>query len=427
MFMNYTSIIKFLFIVLSFISVQQWVIIPITTTFFNWIIYFLFSLALIAKANIFNLKYSNNKDYRYVKWFLIWILICFFRGILIADNYWDFKSLITNSFALLLGVAVYAFTEPKLISDVLKNWLKFAPFLFLFLMPFLETTAYGYFLVPLSFLALFFFGLTKVSKIFVTAGILIVMFIDLDARSNVIKFIIPIIFSFLIFIPKLLRLKSFKVVFLMFTFSIPFLFLGLAVTGTFSIFKMDEYISGNYTQKKTINGQIEEVNLKADTRTFLFEEVISSAIKNNYVVFGRTPARGNDSYAFGSHAAKELGTGRYERYNNEVSILNIFTWTGLLGVFLYFMVFLRAAYLALFNTNNTYMIVLGCYISFRWGFAWVEDFNRFDVMNMMLWIGISMCYSKSFRLMSNLEIEHWLRGITILPLEFNSSSIQNFK
>ncbi|MBK9223652.1 MAG: hypothetical protein IPO23_01535 [Flavobacterium sp.] len=102
----------------------------------------------------------------------------------------------------------------------------------------------------------------------------------------------------------------------------------MAVNGTFNIFNLEENISGTYTSEKIKEGKKIEENLKIDTRTFLYEEVVSSALKNDYVLFGRTPARGNDSFYFGNFTAEELGTKRYERYSNEVSILNIFTWTG---------------------------------------------------------------------------------------------------
>jgi hypothetical protein len=126
---------------------------------------------------------------------------------------------------------------------------------------------------------------------------------------------------------------------------------------------------------------------------------------------GRTPARGNDSEHFGLFAFEELKTGRYERYVNEVSILNIFTWTGLIGVVLYFMIFFKSVYLAIYKSNNFFMKVVGLYVMFRWMYAWVEDFNRFDIMNIVLWMLIAMCYSEQFRNMSDSEFKSWLNSI----------------
>ena len=202
-------------------------------------------------------------------------------------------------------------------------------------------------------------------------------------------------------------------------FAVPFVFLFLSITNIFNIFHIDDYIKGDYTEKKIVSGQEQVLNLKADTRTGLYQEVIISAIKNKYVLIGRTPSRGNDSEAFGIYLAEELNTNRYERYSNEVAILNIFTWTGIIGVVLYFFVFFRAVYFAIYKSNNFFIKVIGLYVTFRWIYAWVEDFNRFDIMNIVLWIFIAICYSEQFRSMSDHDFKEWLGTI------FNKS--QNIK
>jgi hypothetical protein len=233
---------------------------------------------------------------------------------------------------------------------------------------------------------------------------------SIDARSNVLKFTVPFIFSMLYYFKFFLKSKLLIFINII-IFFIPILLFILAVNGTFNIFNLEENISGTYTSEKIKDGKKVEENLKIDTRTFLYEEVIFSALKNDYVLFGRTPARGNDSFYFGNFTAEELGTKRYERYSNEVSILNIFTWTGLVGVILYFFIFFKASYLAIVNSRSSFLKILGLYVSFRWVTAWVEDFNRFDIMNFMLWIIIAMCYSKKFRKMTDFEFKIWLNKI----------------
>ena len=155
---------------------------------------------------------------------------------------------------------------------------------------------------------------------------------------------------------------------------------------------MDEYISGNYTSVNTSNSIEKKESLTRDTRTFIYVEAIQSALNNNYVFFGREPARGYDSDAFGNHSFEDLDKGRYERYDGEVSILNIFTWLGLVGVFFYFLIFFKAVTLALSHSKNNYIKIVGFYVLFRWCYAWVEDFNIFSIMNITLWVVVAMCY-----------------------------------
>src|SRR5690606_7798473 len=69
---------------------------------------------------------------------------------------------------------------------------------------------------------------------------------------------------------------------------IPVLFFTLGVTGKFNIFNMDEYIDKDITTTVVKEGEVQEENLTADTRTFLYEEVLNSAFKYNYVWLGRT-------------------------------------------------------------------------------------------------------------------------------------------
>lgn len=160
-----------------------------------------------------------------------------------------------------------------------------------------------------------------------------------------------------------------------------------------------------------VNGQWVEEDLSADTRTFIYEEVISSAIRHNYIWFGRTPARGNDSMSFGSYSAENLKTGKYERHSNEVCHPNIFTWLGLVGVILYSLIYLKSSYLAVYKSNNIYIKILGVFIAFRWAYGWVEDFNRFDIMNISLWMMIAMGFSEQFRDMTDRDFKIWIRSI----------------
>ncbi|WP_298487923.1 hypothetical protein [uncultured Maribacter sp.] len=174
---------------------------------------------------------------------------------------------------------------------------------------------------------------------------------------------------------------------------------------------MNDYIKGDYTVAANENSYGDKEDLTADTRTFLYVEEILSAIKYDYVIFGRTPARGYESPTFGREIDKDLKRNKMERFSSEVSILNIFNWTGLIGVVLYFLIFVRASYLALKKSNNWALKCLGIYVAFRWMYAWVEDYSSFDLSFLFLFLAISICYSKAFRDMTDSEFKYWLFGV----------------
>ena len=390
---------------MDFLSIR-----PLFSTYGQWLIYFIIITLLLKNLRYFK-KHYNSKDIKWINLYLIWIAICLVRGVFEASNYWEYKSLVNNGFALLLIVAIYKFTDPKLIQLFFASYLKY---MFAFFIPvffLIDSVGFGYYLSPISFLILFFPLLSKQWKLFFVLISSFVILSDFDARSNVIKFIVPFLLSFLSYFSQLLNSKIFKKSAFIILFSLPFFFLALASFQIFNVFKMEEYISGNYSEKKIIDGESVEINLKADTRTALYIEVISSAINNDYLFLGRTPARGNDSKLFGSYSAESLKTGRYERSSNEVSILNILTWTGILGVILYLFIFLKGVYLSFFKSNNKYVKILGLYVGFRWIYAWVEDYNTFSIMNVILFISISILYSKSLRSMNNKEVASWFKGI----------------
>ncbi|MBC7845813.1 MAG: hypothetical protein H7Y10_04930 [Flavobacterium sp.] len=317
--------------------------------------------------------------------------------------------MITGGYALFLVYSIYIFSNPNIVQCILRTWLQYAFPLFLVFFLLIGTDIYGFYLIPISFLALFLPVVNFKWKMIIVGVSLFVIVASLEARTNVVKFIMPALFSLLFYFKKLLKSKWLSVIHV-FIFVLPIMLLVLAINDTFNVFEMDKYIS---TKSNTVvlNSLGADEDLLGDSRSFLYQEVISSAIKNDYVLFGRTLARGNDSVAFGSHEAEELRTFRYERYSNEVSILNVFTWTGLIGIVLYFFIFFKATHLAIANSNSYFLKIIGLYGSFRWLTAWVEDFNRFDIMNVFIWIVIAMCYSKQFREMSDRDFAIWLNGI----------------
>ena len=96
---------------------------------------------------------------------------------------------------------------------------------------------------------------------------------------------------------------------------------------------------------------------------------------------------------------------------NLSGLANVFTWTGLIGVILYSILFFRASYFAVNKSKNIYAKMLGIYVAFRWLYAWVEDVNNFSLNYFMLMVMIGLCFSHSFRHMTDKEVVFWVRGI----------------
>lgn len=351
------------------------------------------------------------KDYkiRPIGIFLLYLLFSALYGaIFMADNYWDWKLLYQKLMVFLLPLASFAYAKPIVLKKTLSIWFKYAWIILIFLFPFLESDAFGRYLVPCSFLSLFLAYLNKKYLLVVSVAYIITMVYGFESRSDMLKFSVTVLLGLIGFISLY---KNFVLSILKIAASLlvvlPIILLVLGVSGVFNIFSIEEEWGLN--DKYTIATNTEnEYNALADTRTFLYLEEISSAIKNNYVIFGRSPARGYDSVAF---AEADMVKYRSERGSCEVSILNVFNYFGLVGVFIYFWIFIQAIYLALNKSNNIFVPIIGTCVAFRWMFAWVEDFSKFDLNYLFLWIMIGICFSPWYRNMSNDEIKNWIKSI----------------
>jgi hypothetical protein len=379
---------------------------PVANTTIWWFFQFCF-LSFIAISIKFFVSNNQFLLMKLVTFYIIFILINAIRGFIIAEGYWDFKGLITNVLALLIPLAVYLGTNEKLLSNILSVYFKYGLAIFIMLLFVLPKVAYGYYLVPVTLVALFLSALSTRHKVMILSLTILVLVIDLTARSNVIKFLVPVMLGSLYYFRVYFTIKVLnftRVVLLV----MPVFLLVTAVTDTFNIFKMEDYISMSFSTNDVDKfGDSNEENLLADTRTFLYIETFYTADYYNSWLFGRSPTRGTLSDSFGD----DDQNGRGERLGSEVAIINIFTWLGLIGVIFYGAIFYQASYLAITQSNNYYCKILGIFIAFRWCYAWIEDFTDFNLNYLLLWIMIGMCYSTSFRGMSDSEFTSWIIGI----------------
>ena len=408
----YAFTITFLVLLVTIQSVNQWSNFKIGSTLFWWICNFILIFCFIRSKKYFH---TNSNYHIWIKIYFCWVVICIFRGLFTAENYWELKSLISYSFVLLLPSIIFITSSKKIIGLIVSSWFKFVLPLFLIFYLFLDSEAYGRYLVPINFMVLFYPSLSKRLKFTVLVFSFFIAFSDSNARSNVVKTIIPFLYLLIYYFKPFQKIKFLKIIHIL-IFVSPLTLVVMGLTNTFNVLKMNEYVSGTYTGTGTVRGEERELSLTADTRTFLYEETISSAIKNNYILFGRTPARGYDSKFFGNWSKFRLRTGKMERFASEVSIMNIFTWMGLVGVFMYMLVFYKASRMAIINSNNIYIKIVGLYVAFRFLYSFIEDFSRFDLSNIFLWILIGMCFSEQFRKMNNQEFRIWIRGIEKIKL-----------
>lgn len=347
--------------------------------------------------------------------YLIWTVIGALRGFLVAENYWEFKNLISNIRCLLLPLFALLFYQPSYVLAFFQRWNRFIPLLLvLFITNFARRSQIHLLMGPIYFLLGCYIQKipSKKWKFFVVA-FLCLMLADIGDRSQVIKAALSLAVSFAIpfdrYIPKfLIQIAGLSLYFA------AVLFLYLGITGQYNVFNhtIDKTTWDVTFTEGTMDAVAEKNKNMADTRSFIYEEVLMSALINDYIWLGRTPARGNDSEAFGYQMIADHGPeAKPERNSNELCHLNIFTWLGLIGVILYSIIYLLASFLGLFFSNNSYLRYLSVVIAFHWLYGWVENINLFNFQNIGQWMIIGMCISPEFRKLSNAEFVLWFKSL----------------
>lgn len=380
----------------------------INLTYIWWFLHFL------ILYNIYKMrKYSelDRVSMKLVKYYFIWMIFCSVRGLFVAENYWEYKQLVSGFLTLSIPAFAVVFSNSQILRTCLSYWLRYAlPFLIVFLAFGFRGETIHFYAGPVLTLSCFLPVIPRKWRYLFLFLLFVMIVVDLGARSQIIKALAAILLSLALITSKYLTNNILKIAHWS-CYVLAIVFLVLGVTGQFNIFEEMSSHEGQYTEKVVRDGEAVEVDAAVDTRTFIYVEVINSAIKNHYVLFGRTPARGNDSASFGYYMAEDLKTGKYERHRNEVCHPNVFTWLGLIGMLMYTFIYMRSSWLAVYRSKNIYVKIVGVYIAFRWMYGWVEDINAFDIANASLWMLMAIGFSREFREMDNMEFKFWIKSI----------------
>lgn len=331
-----------------------------------------------------------------------------------VENYWDYKALIGNFWIFSLPISVYAFSAPSTVKAVLKFWFKYSWVLIILLLPLVNSSWYGRLLVPYCFLSLFYSILPFKQKIWVIGVFIFLLSFSLEARTDVMRFSFALFLGIIISIHRfLIKINAILKYMLHVLLLLPIILFILGFTNVFNVFNIQEEfnIQGEYVVVTESGG---EDDLLYDTRTFIYQECLSSAVYHNYVLFGRSIARGYDSAFFSFKDDNLVAAGRgIERLSSEVAIMNIFTYFGVVGCILYFIIFYVASYKAVYCSNNHYVPIIGVYVAFKWFLSWIEEYTMYELNLVILWLMVAICFSPWFRKMTNADFEKWIKSIFV--------------
>ncbi|MGY6648828.1 hypothetical protein [Wenyingzhuangia sp. IMCC45574] len=397
-----------LIVLITITSVNDWSKLKVNTV----IVWFIYIITIVVVLWYKWKFFKKNDSFSILRLYFLWVFIGIIRGVGVVNGYWEWKQFFSGVFALCLPVFIYVFSVPWLLSNTLKIWLKYGLILFYFVYSWLaHKGVYQFFLGPVFIIACFLpIVPTRKWKVILFFTLLLLVVSGIDARSQVIKPLVALLVSAGYIWSRYISEKVLKLAFWLLVFT-PIILLYLGISGQFNIFRDIGSDKRNYMGGDNTERRLDINDATIDTRTFIYEEVILSAIEHDYWLIGRTPARGNDSKIFGKEQARVLGTSKFERHKNEVCFPNIFTWLGLVGVILYCAIYLKSAYLAVYRSNSLFLKLAGVFVAFHFTFGWVEDINNFDILSISIWMMIAMGISSDFRNMTDAEFKKWFQTI----------------
>ena len=407
---KYLKSIPFLLPIVAFIGERQ------TCT----IQYISLTASLAITLYFYYLIYKNRKeaniipDYKKImNLYLLYVIFTFIRGFWVIE-FWtdDTRSLVNGTLLMLMPIIIWYFSNPDKFSQLLSFWSKkwIVPSIIILLLFFVKE-GYAHLLAPAYFLILFYKELPKKYRRCVWIILAMVIYGGLSARSNVLRFAIVVLLSYLFIVKQIFR--NLKRISWSFFAILPIVLLLL---GTLGIYNPFEALSNNANlninlaeaQDKT-GTVIQKAN--EDTRTFIYEGVLATSLKNDSWLIGRTFVRGYEvDQLFGVEAYQIIfeRTGRMERISCEVGILNPFTWMGLIGLLLYSLMILAPSWYGVFRGRNKYVQCVGIILAFRFMFSFIEEMQTFGWNTITLWLMVAMCISPKFLKMSNNEMKIWI-------------------
>lgn len=393
----------------------------------NTLLYYIscFSIILISSYTIFQQKYYLKLYYIAPILYISWAIIGIIRGITVVDSYWVFNQLIHGTFNTLSPIVIFLFSSPILFIDVFRRINIFILILSIILFEWcLPVHNYAFLLIPFYFLYSCFISKVPQKWFWYVLIVVILLGTQLDNRSGVVKVLASLGIWVLFNFHKRIQRIFINIAHWGF-YCLAILLLWMGLTGRYNVFDSSYFDDIEPLQTYTFsNGNYfsegSRSDLSIDTRTFIYVETITSAISLDYVSLGRTPAHGYITEFFAAEGPVEAGRDPSERFYCEVALLNTFNWLGIIGVILLSAVYLQGTALAVYCSKNKYVKCLAVWAAFQWFFSWIENGNQFQLLDLMIYANLAICYSSSFRKMNDQEFLIFFRSLFSSP---NSMSI----
>ncbi|SHG28883.1 hypothetical protein SAMN05443549_103138 [Flavobacterium fluvii] len=334
---------------------------------------------------------------------MFWNLVTIFRGFLFVTDYYDSKFIFDTSLLFLLIPlvfvnGVYLINIEKLFAFALKYLFRFG-FVLIPLALVTNIQLYSRVMIPISiFIVIIPFLKPKWRILILIVAVTSILMYTLF-RTNIVRIVIALLLVLTYYFRFLINIKLLKTLYVL-LFITPMVFLFLALTNQFNVFKFQE-LDDKYN---TVDNIGQERNYLDDNRTFLYAEVLSSLERKGNLILGEG--------AVGKYKSNYFDFGdRRGRYMSEIGFLNTLLFSGIIGFLIIFLFLFIVSYYALYKSNNWLSKMFGLFIACRWIIFFVEEFTLFDLNFFFYWILLGLISTNKFRSMKDSEVKMFFMNI----------------
>lgn len=360
------------------------------------IYYLLFQVYLYIRHNTAYIR----RNYDGIGWILAFAVcnaIMVVRGFLNSDSYWHYKNVFINTGpSLFVFLFIFLSKEVSLCNRMLKFILKYyllASALLIHNSSIANTGRIMCNTIPV--LAYF----TKKYRWIIILFVLYSLTMTWGARGWVLRALFGLGLGCTTLLFKHMVKKMipiYKAVFFVFLIS-PLVLSYLGYKGTFNVFNMESYVKSSNLKEDDI----------VDTRTFLYILVQSKLEKENAVLAGV-----GVGVSYWDDFNQDTGISEVDklgRTSTESALLNNYFWGGLIGAFLFSMLFWISAYYGIFKSKNNICKLTGVFIMFRWVISFVDEPNAWVCSNMLMFFFMGLCLNRQVRNMDDSYIKNYFK------------------
>lgn len=177
-------------------------------------------------------------------------------------------------------------------------------------------------------------------------------------------------------------------------------------------------LSKHFSDPKVVENikSYERDNLNTDSRNMVYEDFVEDFSNWKDLLFGRGALGSTYSPQFiilqkiSGNTTNVFNLPLGYRLEVESGYLNIVLKTGIIGLVLFLVISLRAIYLGVFRTQNTFTVMTTFIILERFLSMVSFGLPEYSLDYILFWLSIGVCLSEKIRSISNVEMFFLLRG-----------------